>query len=80
MCRNAFPGTSAGSIVGAVVAAAAQTGAMTGAQVKELALQLDYRKFLDPGPVERVPLRRTVAGAASWVGDLPGRLRPRMGP
>jgi NTE family protein len=29
---------------------------MTGSQVKELALQLDYRKFLDPGPVERVPL------------------------
>ena len=49
-------GTSAGSIVGAIVAAAAHSGAMTGSQVKELALQLDYRKFLDPGPVERVPL------------------------
>jgi NTE family protein len=49
-------GTSAGSIVGAIVAAAAHTGALTGAQVKELALQLDYKKFLDPGPVERVPL------------------------
>ena len=49
-------GTSAGSIVGAIVAAAAHTGTMTGAQVKELALGLDYRKFLDPGPVERVPL------------------------
>lgn len=49
-------GTSAGSIVGAVVAAAAQTGGVTGSQVKDLALQLDYRKFLDPGPVERVPL------------------------
>jgi NTE family protein len=49
-------GTSAGSIVGAVVAAAAQTRQMTGAEVKELALQLDYRRFLDPGPVERVPL------------------------
>jgi NTE family protein len=53
-------GTSAGSIVGAIVAASvvgeAQTGAVSGAQVKELALQLDYRKFLDPGPVERVPL------------------------
>jgi len=48
-------GTSAGSIVGAVVAAAAHTGTMTGAQVKELALQIDYKKFLDPGPVERVP-------------------------
>ena len=49
-------GTSAGSIVGAVVAAAAHTGVLTGSQVKELALNLDYRKFLDPGPVERVPL------------------------
>ena len=49
-------GTSAGSIVGAVVAAATHTGAMTGAQVKELALQIDYSKFLDPGPVDRVPL------------------------
>jgi len=49
-------GTSAGSIVGAIVAAAAQSGSMSGAHVKELALQLDYRKFLDPGPVERVPL------------------------
>jgi NTE family protein len=47
-------GTSAGSIVGAVVAAA-QAGNMTGGQVKDLALQLDYSKFLDPGPVERVP-------------------------
>lgn len=49
-------GTSAGSIVGAIVAAAAQSGQMSSAQVKDLALQLDYRKFLDPGPVERVPL------------------------
>jgi NTE family protein len=49
-------GTSAGSIVGAIVAAAAQSGEMSGAQVKQLALQLDYHRFLDPGPVERVPL------------------------
>ncbi len=48
-------GTSAGSIVGAIVAAAAQSGSMSGHEVKELALQLDYRKFLDPGPVERLP-------------------------
>lgn len=48
-------GTSAGSIVGAVVAAAAQSGELTGTQVKELALQLDYGKFLDAGVVERVP-------------------------
>jgi NTE family protein len=49
-------GTSAGSIVGAVVAAAAQAGQLSGAQVKDLALQLDYRKFTDPGTLERVPV------------------------
>jgi NTE family protein len=49
-------GTSAGSIVGAVVAAAAQAGQLSGAQVKDLALQLDYRKFTDPGVLERVPV------------------------
>lgn len=42
-------GTSAGSIVGAIVAAASQGQQMTGAEVKDLALSLDYRKFLDPG-------------------------------
>ena len=66
-------GTSAGSIVGAVVAAAAQTGAMTGAQVKELALQLDYGKFLDAGPVERVPLLgpslALLRGSGIYKGD-----------
>lgn len=49
-------GTSAGSIVGAVVAAAAQAGPVSGQQVKDLALQLDYHEFLDPGPVERIPV------------------------
>lgn len=66
-------GTSAGSIVGAIVAAAAHTGALTGSQVKELALQLDYRKFLDPGPVERVPLLgpalALVRGSGIYRGD-----------
>lgn len=49
-------GTSAGSIVGAIVAAASQGRQMSGAEVKRLALSLDYGKFLDPGPIERVPL------------------------
>lgn len=66
-------GTSAGSIVGAVVAAAAQTGHVSGTQVKELALQLDYRKFLDPGPLERVPLigpsLALVRGSGIYQGD-----------
>jgi NTE family protein len=66
-------GTSAGSIVGAVVAAAAHTRQMTGAEVKELALQLDYRRFLDPGPVERVPLvgpsLALLRGSGIYKGD-----------
>jgi NTE family protein len=49
-------GTSAGSIVAAIVAAAAEGQQMTPAEVKELALSLNYKEFLDPGPVESVPL------------------------
>src|SRR3974390_2271919 len=49
-------GTSAGSVVGAIVAAAAKNDQLTGADVKDLALGLNYRKFLDPGPIESVPL------------------------
>jgi NTE family protein len=48
-------GTSAGSIVGAIVAAATQGRQLSPEQVKEMALGLDYRKFLDPGPLEPVP-------------------------
>ena len=66
-------GTSAGSIVGAVVAAAAQTGEMTGTEVKELALQLDYGKFLDSGPIQRVPLLgpslALLRGSGIYKGD-----------
>lgn len=47
-------GTSAGSIVGAVVAAA--DGRLTGEEFKDLALQLNYRKFRDAGLVGRLPL------------------------
>ena len=49
-------GTSAGSIVGAIVAAASKRADVTGEQVKEVALGLNYRKFLDPGRIESVPL------------------------
>jgi NTE family protein len=49
-------GTSAGSIVGAIVAAASKRADVTGEQVKEVGLGINYRKFLDPGPIERVPL------------------------
>jgi NTE family protein len=66
-------GTSAGSIVGAVVAAAAQSGELTGTRVKELALQLDYGKFLDAGVVERVPFvgpsLALLRGSGIYKGD-----------
>jgi NTE family protein len=49
-------GTSAGSIVGAIVAAASMGNQLNPAEVKELALQLDYHKFTDPGTLERLPV------------------------
>lgn len=49
-------GSSAGSIVGSIVAAAAKNDQMTPREVRDLTLSIDYRKFLDPGPVERLPL------------------------
>ncbi|WP_059016306.1 patatin-like phospholipase family protein [Mycobacterium sp. M26] len=49
-------GSSAGSIVGALVAAAAKNNQMSPQEVADLALSLDYRKFRDPGPVQRLPL------------------------
>ncbi|MGY4708158.1 patatin-like phospholipase family protein [Mycolicibacterium sp. CBM1] len=50
-------GSSAGSIVGAIVAAAATDDQLTPPHdLRDLTLGIDYRKFLDPGPLERVPL------------------------
>lgn len=53
---NRIAGTSAGSIVGAIVAAASKTNTIGPQEIRDLVLSLDYRKFLDPGPIERVPL------------------------
>jgi NTE family protein len=47
-------GTSAGSIVGAIVAAA--RGRLSGLEFKEIALELKYPKFRDPGLVGRLPV------------------------
>jgi NTE family protein len=49
-------GTSAGSLVGAVVAAAAHGDQLRGEQLKEIALSVPYRKFLDPMPGASVPV------------------------
>ena len=48
---NRVSGTSAGSVVGAIVAAG-----LTGEDLKEVALSLDYGKFLDRGPIESIPV------------------------
>ena len=55
-------GTSAGSIVGAIVAAASKRADVTGEQVKEVALGLNHRKFLDPGRIESIPLLGPAVG------------------
>ncbi len=49
-------GTSAGSIVGAFVAAASISDQLTPSGVRDLALGMNYRKILDPGPIESLPL------------------------
>ena len=66
-------GTSAGSIVGAVVAAASMGEQLGPEEVKELALQLDYHKFTDPGTVERLPVLgpslAVLRGTGIYKGD-----------
>ena len=66
-------GTSAGSIVGAVVAAASMGEQLGPEEVKELALQLDYHKFTDPGPLERLPVLgpslAVLRGTGIYKGD-----------
>ena len=66
-------GTSAGSIVGAVVAAASMGDQLGPEEVKELALQLDYHKFTDPGTVERLPVLgpslAVLRGTGIYKGD-----------
>jgi len=66
-------GTSAGSIVGAVVAAAAMGNQLGPEEVKELALQLDYYKFTDPGTLERLPVLgpslAVLRGTGIYKGD-----------
>jgi NTE family protein len=66
-------GTSAGSIVGAIVAAASMGDQLGPEEVKELALQLDYHKFTDPGTVERLPVLgpslAVLRGTGIYKGD-----------
>lgn len=65
-------GTSAGALVGAVLAAAVQSGRQSAAQLEELAMNIDYRAFLDPGPIERVPVVGPAWGVLSGGGIYRG--------
>jgi NTE family protein len=66
-------GTSAGSIVGSIVAAASVGDQLRAEEVKDIALQLDYHKFTDPGAVERVPVLgpslAILRGSGIYKGD-----------
>lgn len=65
-------GTSAGALVGAVLAAAAQHGPVGGPQLKALAMAIDYREFLDQGPIERIPLAGPAWGVLTGSGIYRG--------
>ena len=65
-------GPSAGALVGAVLAAAAQAGRLTAAQLEVLAMSIDYRDFLDPGLVERIPVLGPAFGALTGDGIYRG--------
>jgi NTE family protein len=66
-------GTSAGSIVGSIVAAASMGDQLSAEEVKDIALQLNYHKFTDPGPVERLPFLgpslAVLRGSGIYKGD-----------
>ena len=65
-------GTSAGALVGAVLAAAVQSGRISADELKTLATEIDYRTFLDPGPLERIPVLGPVWGVLSGDGIYRG--------
>jgi NTE family protein len=65
-------GTSAGALVGAVLAAAQQSGQVDAALLKNLAMDIDYRSFLDQGPIERIPLVGPAWGVLSGDGIYRG--------
>lgn len=65
-------GTSAGALVGAVLAAAVQHGPVDGVQLSDLAMAIDYREFLDQGPIERIPLAGPAWGVLTGSGIYRG--------
>jgi NTE family protein len=73
---NRIAGTSAGSIVGSIVAAAVKSNTAAPQDIRDLVLSLDYGRFLDPGPIERVPLLgpawAILQGNGVYKGDYVG--------
>ena len=66
-------GTSAGSVVGAILAAGTQGAEqLTPDEVKQLAMTVPYRKFLDPTPVTGIPLLGPVWGVLGEEGIYKG--------
>ncbi|AFM17879.1 putative esterase of the alpha-beta hydrolase superfamily [Mycolicibacterium chubuense NBB4] len=65
-------GTSAGALVGAVLAAATHRGDLSSALLEDLAMSIDYSGFLDPGPVERIPVLGPAWGVLSGDGIYRG--------
>ncbi|HEY5248057.1 MAG TPA: patatin-like phospholipase family protein, partial [Dermatophilaceae bacterium] len=65
---NRISGTSAGAIVGSLAAAG-----LTGERLRKVALSLDYSKFRDPGPLDRIPLAgkalALLQGSGLYQGD-----------
>jgi NTE family protein len=61
-------GTSAGSLVGAILAASAQGDQLTAEQLKDIALSVPYRKFLDPAPTAAIPVLGTAWAALREKG------------
>jgi len=61
-------GTSAGAVVGSIAAAG-----LTSDKLKEVALSLNYAKFLDPRPIERIPVAgpglAALTGGGLFRGD-----------
>jgi NTE family protein len=79
-------GTSAGAVVGAIVAAGQQGNQLSPDQVRGLAMNLPYPKFLDAEPLTRIPVLGAgwdlLTGnglykgdfAHQWIGDQLARL------
>ena len=50
-----------------------QSGAVSADELKTLAMEIDYRTFLDPGPIERIPVLGPAWGVLSGDGIYRGR-------